>query len=116
MKPNSAGGRGRIKTLLDGALSAGKAARNEAVVPEIRRLKEYGSDGTPPSALASVVAQVSVHELRITVSLVSLVRTKLCMIPHARCPLMESNIGCHPPGGRAVRGGVRGEAPRDGRG
>ena len=52
------GGRGRIKTLLDGALHAGKAARNERVVPEIRRLREFGSDGTPPSALARVVAEV----------------------------------------------------------
>lgn len=52
------GGRGRIKTLLDGSLSAGKAARNERVVPEIRKLKEFGSDGTPPSALARVVAEV----------------------------------------------------------
>lgn len=51
------GGRGRIKTMLDGALSAGKAARNEETVPEIRELKEYGSDGTPPSALAGVVAE-----------------------------------------------------------
>ncbi len=51
-------GRGRIKTLLDGALNAGKAARNERVVPEIRRLREFGSDGTPPSALARVVAEV----------------------------------------------------------
>ena len=53
------GGRGRIKTLLDTALTAGKASRNERVVPEIRRLKEYGSNGTPPSALARVVAEVS---------------------------------------------------------
>ena len=53
------GGRGRIKTLLDGALSAGKAARNEDVVPEIVQLKEYGSDGTPPVALANIVAEVS---------------------------------------------------------
>jgi hypothetical protein len=52
------GGRGRIKTLLNGALHAGKAARNERVVPEIRRLREFGSDGTPPSALARVVAEV----------------------------------------------------------
>ncbi len=52
------GGRGRIKTLLDGALNAGKAARNERVVPEIRRLRDFGSDGTPPSALARVVAEV----------------------------------------------------------
>ena len=51
-------GSGRIKTLLDGALSAGKAARNERAVPEIKRLKEYGSDGTPPAALADVVAKV----------------------------------------------------------
>ena len=53
------GGRGRIKTLLDSALTAGKASRNERVVPEIRRLKEFGSNGTPPSALARVVAEVS---------------------------------------------------------
>jgi hypothetical protein len=53
------GGRGRIKTLLDAALTAGKASRNERVVPEIRILTEYGSNGTPPSALARVVAEVS---------------------------------------------------------
>jgi hypothetical protein len=52
------GGRGRIKTILDGALSAGKAARNEKIVPEIKKLKAYGSDGTPPSALAKEVADV----------------------------------------------------------
>ena len=52
------GGRGRIKTLLNSGLTAGKAARNEQVVPEIIKLKEYGSDGTPPSTLASVVAEV----------------------------------------------------------
>ena len=51
-------GQGRIKTLLDGALSAGKAARNEDIVPEIIKLKEYGSDGTPPSALANTVSEV----------------------------------------------------------
>ncbi|KAL7524254.1 hypothetical protein ACHAXR_001034, partial [Thalassiosira sp. AJA248-18] len=55
---NNNGGRGRIKTLLDGALSAGKAARNEDVVPDITKLKEYGSDGTPPVALANIVAEV----------------------------------------------------------
>lgn len=54
------GGRGRIKTLLDGALSAGKAARNEDIVPAIRQLKEYGSDGTPPIGLAQVVAEAAV--------------------------------------------------------
>ncbi len=52
------GGRGRIKVVLDGALSAGKAARNEKIVPEIKKLKVYGSDGTPPSALAKEVADV----------------------------------------------------------
>ena len=51
-------GQGRIKTLLDCALSAGKAARNEYIVPEIIKLKEYGSDGTPPSALANTIARV----------------------------------------------------------
>lgn len=55
------GGRGRIKTLLDGALTAGKAARNEQVVPEIAQLKEYGSDGTPPSALANIVAEAAME-------------------------------------------------------
>lgn len=54
------GGRGRIKTVIDGALSAGKAARNERVVPEIKKLKVYGSDGTPPSALAKEVANVRI--------------------------------------------------------
>ena len=44
--------------MLDGALSAGKAARNERVVPEIRKLREYGPDGTPPLALARTVAEV----------------------------------------------------------
>ena len=53
-----AGGKGRIKTLLNSGLTAGKAARNEQVVPEIIKLKEYGSDGTPPSTLASAVAEV----------------------------------------------------------
>ena len=56
------GGRSRgqtIKTLLDCALSAGKAARNERIVPDIRQLKEFGSDGTPPVALANIVAEVS---------------------------------------------------------
>ena len=56
------GGRSRgqiIKTLLDCALSAGKAARNERIVPDIRQLKQFGSDGTPPVALANIVAAVS---------------------------------------------------------
>lgn len=53
--------RGRIKTLLDGALSAGKAARNEAIVPEITQLKEYGSDGTPPKVVADVVARAAIE-------------------------------------------------------
>jgi hypothetical protein len=52
------GARGQIKTLLKSALSAGKAARNERIVPQIKKLKEYGSDGTPPSALAKEVANV----------------------------------------------------------
>ena len=56
------GGRGRIKTLLDNSLSAGKAARNEKTVPEIIKLKEYGSDGTPPSALASLVAEAAIEK------------------------------------------------------
>eukprot|EP00986_Skeletonema_menzelii_P009385 scaffold4266_cov139-Skeletonema_menzelii.AAC.9 len=54
--------RGRIKTLLDGALSAGKAARNEDIVPEIKQLKEYGSDGTPPRGVADVVAQAAIEK------------------------------------------------------
>ena len=54
--------RGRIKTLLDGALSAGKAARNEDIVPEIKQLKEYGSDGTPPKGVADVVAQAAIEK------------------------------------------------------
>ena len=58
-------GQGRIKTLLDGALSAGKAARNEDIVPEIIKLKEYGSDGTPPSALANTVSEVRYFCIRI---------------------------------------------------
>ena len=56
------GGRGRIKILLDNALTAGKAARNEKTVPEIIKLKEYGSDGTPPSALASFVAEAAIEK------------------------------------------------------
>jgi hypothetical protein len=52
------GGRGWIKTLLDGALNAGKAARNERLVPEIRRLREFGSNRPPPPALARVVAEM----------------------------------------------------------
>jgi hypothetical protein len=55
------GGRGRIKTLLDSALTAGKASRNERIVPDIRKLKEYGSNGTPPLALAKVVAEVRLY-------------------------------------------------------
>mmetsp|Transcript_3463 Transcript_3463/g.7224 ORF Transcript_3463/g.7224 Transcript_3463/m.7224 type:complete len:563 (-) Transcript_3463:124-1812(-) len=55
------GGRGRIKTLLDGALSAGKGARNEEVVSEIKRLREYGSDGTPPAALANIAAEAAIQ-------------------------------------------------------
>ena len=51
-------GRGRLKTVIDGALSAGKAARNEKIVPEIKKLKAYGSDGTPPLLLAKEVANV----------------------------------------------------------
>ena len=38
---------GRIKTLLDTALTAGKKARNEAAIPEISSLKEYLKDDTP---------------------------------------------------------------------
>ena len=57
-KTNVGSGRGRIKTLLNGALTAGKAARNEEVVPVIKKLKEYGSDGTPPFVLANTVAAV----------------------------------------------------------
>lgn len=48
-----------IKIVLEGALTAGKAARNDQIVPDIRRLREFGSDGTPPVALANVVAEVS---------------------------------------------------------
>lgn len=54
--------RGRIKTLLDSALSAGKATRNEDIVPEIKQLKEYGSDGTPPKGVANVVAQAAIEK------------------------------------------------------
>mmetsp|Transcript_26872 Transcript_26872/g.63761 ORF Transcript_26872/g.63761 Transcript_26872/m.63761 type:complete len:484 (+) Transcript_26872:73-1524(+) len=54
--------KGRVKTLLDTALRAGKAARNEAVVPEIRELKQYGSDGTPPSKIANVVAGAAIQK------------------------------------------------------
>ncbi len=53
------GGGGKIKILLEWALNAGKAVRNEAIVPQIRELKEYGSDRTPPVGLASKVAAVS---------------------------------------------------------
>lgn len=53
--------RGRIKTLLDGALSAGKAARNEDIVPNIKQLKTYGSDGTPPKVLADEVAKAAIE-------------------------------------------------------
>ena len=53
-------GRGRLKTVINGALSAGKAARNEKIVPEIKKLKAYGSNGTPPSALAKEVADVRI--------------------------------------------------------
>mmetsp|Transcript_36456 Transcript_36456/g.59478 ORF Transcript_36456/g.59478 Transcript_36456/m.59478 type:complete len:227 (-) Transcript_36456:94-774(-) len=61
-KHNGGGGRGRIKTLLDGALTAGKAARNEDAVPEIKKLKEFGSDGTPPVALANIVAEAAIEQ------------------------------------------------------
>ena len=54
--------RGRIKTLLDGALSAGKAARNEDIVAEIKQLKEYGPDGTPPKSIADSVAQAAIEQ------------------------------------------------------
>ena len=54
--------RGRIKMLLDSALSAGKAARNEDIVPEIKQLKEYGSDGTPPKGVADMVAQAAIEK------------------------------------------------------
>ncbi|KAL3802059.1 hypothetical protein HJC23_010815 [Cyclotella cryptica] len=60
-KRNAPGGRGRLKILLDGALSAGKAVRNENIVPEIRQLKEFGSDGTPPIGLANVVAEAAIR-------------------------------------------------------
>ena len=43
-------------------MTAGKAARNEKTVPEIIKLKEYGSDGTPPSALASFVAEAAIEK------------------------------------------------------
>ena len=48
----------RLKVLLDSALSAGKAARNEKIVPDIQQLKEFGSDGTPPIGMANAVAEV----------------------------------------------------------
>lgn len=56
------GGQGRIKILLDNALTAGKLARREDIVPEIIKLKEYGSDGTPPSTLASLVAEAAIEK------------------------------------------------------
>ncbi|KAL7533343.1 hypothetical protein ACHAWF_004458 [Thalassiosira exigua] len=59
-KGSAKGGRGRIKTLLDGALSAGKAARNEQTVPEIVALKGWGSDGTPDAATAKVAARAAI--------------------------------------------------------
>ena len=71
------GGRGRIKTLLNSGLTAGKAARNEQVVPEIIKLKEYGSDGTPPSTLASVVAEVRALLIFIFILLFAAYRTYL---------------------------------------
>ena len=43
-------------------MTAGKAARREDIVPEIIKLKEYGSDGTPPSALASLVAEAAIEK------------------------------------------------------
>lgn len=55
------GGQGRLKTLLDGALTAGKAARNEKIVPNIIQLKEFGSDGTPPISIANIVAEVFMY-------------------------------------------------------
>ena len=43
-------------------MTAGKAARNEKTVPEIIKLKEYGSDGTPSSALAGLVAEAAIEK------------------------------------------------------
>ena len=43
-------------------MTAGKAARNEKTVPEIIKLKEYGSDGTPSSTLASMVAEAAIEK------------------------------------------------------
>jgi len=66
--------RGRIKTLLDGALRAGKAARNEGIVPEIAMLKQYclDDDGIPPKEL-SVAATEAVMERAIAPSIESCV-------------------------------------------
>mmetsp|Transcript_32286 Transcript_32286/g.68292 ORF Transcript_32286/g.68292 Transcript_32286/m.68292 type:complete len:502 (+) Transcript_32286:95-1600(+) len=51
--------RGRIKTLLDGALRAGKAARNERIVPEIATLKCSDHD----NATSQMVPSIAVKEV-----------------------------------------------------
>jgi hypothetical protein len=52
--------RGRIKTLLDGALRAGKKARNESILPEIVKMKElcFDDDAVPPQDLSLPVIEV----------------------------------------------------------
>ncbi|KAL7473826.1 hypothetical protein ACHAXS_014465 [Conticribra weissflogii] len=64
--------------MLEWALNAGKAVRNEAIVPQIRELKEYGSDGTPPVGLASKVA-ASAIELGIEPSVTSCIERLAAM-------------------------------------
>ena len=52
--------RGRIKTLLDCALRAGKKARNESILPEIVKMKElcFDDDAVPPQDLSLPVIEV----------------------------------------------------------
>mmetsp|Transcript_8005 Transcript_8005/g.18064 ORF Transcript_8005/g.18064 Transcript_8005/m.18064 type:complete len:575 (-) Transcript_8005:25-1749(-) len=73
--------RGRIKVLLDGALRAGKMARNEGIVPEITRLKQFCSDDEIPPKELSIPAVEAVMERAITPSVSSCV---------ARLAAMES--------------------------
>jgi len=52
--------------------------RNEAIVPQIRELKEYGSDGTPPVRLANKVAAAAI-ELGIEPSVTSCIERLAAM-------------------------------------
>ena len=59
---------GRIKTLLDTALTAGKKARNEAAIPEISSLKEYSKDDTPNEIMLPTIDAVMDRAIKPCVS------------------------------------------------